>query len=56
METGEGDPIVLMHGTLATSYLWRNVIRHLEGLGRCLADLPLKLSMPNERIFGTLSA
>ncbi len=37
VEAGEGDPIVFLHGTPATSYLWRNVIPHLEGLGRCLA-------------------
>ena len=36
IEAGEGDPIVFLHGTPATSYLWRNVIPHLEGLGRCL--------------------
>ena len=36
-EKGEGPPIVLLHGNPATSYLWRNVIPHLEGLGRCLA-------------------
>ncbi len=37
VEAGEGDPIVLLHGNPATSYLWRNVIPHLESLGRCLA-------------------
>ncbi len=28
---------MLLHGNPATSYIWRNVIPHLEGLGRCLA-------------------
>ena len=37
IEAGEGAPIVLLHGNPVTSYLWRNVIPHLEGLGRCLA-------------------
>ncbi len=37
VEAGEGDPIVFLHGTPPTSYLWRNVIPHLEGHGRCLA-------------------
>ncbi|MEW5913554.1 MAG: haloalkane dehalogenase [Thermodesulfobacteriota bacterium] len=37
VEAGYGDPIVLLHGNPASSYLWRNVIPHLEGLGRCLA-------------------
>ncbi len=37
IDTGEGDPIVFLHGNPTTSYLWRNVIPHLEGQGRCLA-------------------
>ncbi len=36
-EAGEGAPIVLLHGNPTSSYLWRNVIPHLEGLGRCIA-------------------
>jgi len=37
VDTGEGDPIVFLHGNPTSSYLWRNVIPHLAGLGRCLA-------------------
>jgi haloalkane dehalogenase len=37
VESGVGDPIVLLHGNPTSSYLWRNVIPHLEPLGRCLA-------------------
>ncbi len=37
VESGEGDPIVLLHGNPTSSYLWRNVIPHLAPLGRCLA-------------------
>jgi haloalkane dehalogenase len=37
VEAGSGDPIVLLHGNPTSSYLWRNVIPHLEGLGRCIA-------------------
>ncbi len=37
VEVGEGDPIVLLHGNPTSSYLWREVIPHLEGLGRCIA-------------------
>ncbi len=37
IDTGAGDPIVLLHGNPTSSYLWRNVIPHLAGLGRCLA-------------------
>jgi haloalkane dehalogenase len=37
VETGSGAPIVFLHGNPTSSYLWRNVIPHCEGLGRCLA-------------------
>jgi haloalkane dehalogenase len=37
VEAGTGDPIVLQHGNPTSSYLWRNIIPHLEGLGRCIA-------------------
>ncbi len=37
IDTGEGKPIVFLHGNPTSSYLWRNVIKEVEGLGRCLA-------------------
>lgn len=37
VERGEGDPIVFLHGNPTSSYLWRNVIPHLEPFGRCIA-------------------
>ncbi len=37
VEIGVGDPIVFLHGNPTSSYLWRNVIPHLESVGRCLA-------------------
>jgi len=37
VDAGEGNPIVFLHGNPTSSYLWRNVIPHLEKLGRCLA-------------------
>jgi len=37
VDTGDGDPIILLHGNPTSSYLWRNVIPHLTGLGRVLA-------------------
>ncbi|MDG2502734.1 MAG: haloalkane dehalogenase [Porticoccaceae bacterium] len=37
IEEGEGDPIVLLHGNPTSSYLWRNVIPELAGLGRVIA-------------------
>ncbi|MGI8938747.1 MAG: haloalkane dehalogenase [Iamia sp.] len=36
-ETGEGDPIVFLHGNPTSSYLWRNVIPHLSDGARCIA-------------------
>src|SRR5262244_3260901 len=37
VEAGQGDPIVLLHGNPTSSYLWRNVLPHLQPLGRCIA-------------------
>lgn len=37
VDTGTGDPIVFLHGNPTSSYIWRNIIPHLSGLGRCLA-------------------
>ena len=37
VDVGAGDPIVFLHGNPTSSYLWRNIIPHLAGLGRCLA-------------------
>ena len=37
VDTGEGDPVVFLHGNPTSSYLWRNVIPHLSGQARCLA-------------------
>lgn len=36
VEQGQGDPIVLLHGNPTSSYLWRNIVPHLSGLGRCI--------------------
>jgi haloalkane dehalogenase len=37
VDTGAGEPVVFLHGNPTSSYLWRNVIPHVEGLGRGLA-------------------
>jgi haloalkane dehalogenase len=37
VDVGRGDPIVFLHGNPTSSYLWRNVMPHLEGLGRLIA-------------------
>ena len=37
VELGSGDPILFQHGNPTSSYLWRNVMPHVEDLGRCIA-------------------
>jgi len=37
VDVGEGDPIVFLHGNPMSSYLWRNIIPHVVGQGRCIA-------------------
>jgi haloalkane dehalogenase len=37
VDQGSGEPIVFLHGNPTSSYLWRNVIPHVQHLGRCIA-------------------
>ncbi len=37
VERGQGNPIIFQHGNPTSSYLWRNIIPHLENQGRCIA-------------------
>jgi haloalkane dehalogenase len=37
VDVGQGKPIVFLHGNPTSSYLWRNVLPHVQSLGRCLA-------------------
>ena len=37
VDYGEGDPIVFLHGNPTSSYLWRNIMPHLEDMGRLIA-------------------
>lgn len=37
VDEGDGDPIVFLHGNPTSSYLWRNVMPGLKGLGRLIA-------------------
>jgi len=37
VESGEGDPIVFLHGNPTSSYLWRDIMPHAIGQGRCIA-------------------
>ena len=36
-ERGEGRPVLFLHGNPTSSYLWRDVVPELEGLGRLIA-------------------
>jgi len=37
VEYGSGDAILFQHGNPTSSYLWRNIMPHCEGLGRLIA-------------------
>jgi haloalkane dehalogenase len=37
IDEGQGDAIVFQHGNPTWSYLWRNIMPHLEGMGRLVA-------------------
>jgi haloalkane dehalogenase len=37
VEVGRGDPIVFLHGNITSSFMWRNVLPHLEDVARCIA-------------------
>jgi len=34
---GVGDPILFLHGNITQSYMWRNIIPHVESMARCIA-------------------
>mgnify|MGYP000336108952 CR=1 FL=1 len=37
IESGEGDPILLLHGLPANTYLWRNIIPHIDDNKKVIA-------------------
>ena len=37
VEAGKGDPILFIHGNPSWSYIWRNIIPHVEKHGRAIA-------------------
>jgi pimeloyl-ACP methyl ester carboxylesterase len=54
--TGEGPPIVFVHGVLVNANLWRNVVPRLEGFTRVTLDLPLAshtIPMPKDMDYGS---
>ena len=36
-DEGDGPPVVFLHGNPTSSYLWRNIMPHVAGLGRAIA-------------------
>lgn len=36
-DIGSGDPLVFLQGNPTSSFLWRNIIPHLQSSGRCIA-------------------
>jgi haloalkane dehalogenase len=37
VDEGQGDPIVFLHGNPTFSYVWRNILPYVQGLGRIIA-------------------
>lgn len=37
VDEGQGEPIVFVHGNPTYSYIWRNIMPHVQGLGRIIA-------------------
>ena len=37
VDTGDGIPVVFLHGNPTSSYLWRNIMPHVAPVARCLA-------------------
>ena len=37
VDAGQGNPIVFLLGNPTSSYLWRNILPHLQSAGRCIA-------------------
>lgn len=37
VDEGVGDPILFLHGNPTSCYLWRNIMPHVAGRGRCIA-------------------
>ena len=36
-DSGEGDPVVFLHGNPTSSYLWRDIVPHVRPHARCIA-------------------
>jgi pimeloyl-ACP methyl ester carboxylesterase len=54
--TGDGPPIVFVHGALVNANLWRKVVPRLDGFTRVTLDLPLgshTIPMPKDMDYGS---
>ncbi len=54
--TGDGPPIVFVHGALVNANLWRKVVPRLHGFTRVTLDLPLgshTIPMPKDMDYGS---
>ncbi len=56
VDAGQGDPIVLLDGNPTSSYLWRNVLPHLEPFGRCYRRRPDRLWVAPETQRSTIGS
>lgn len=48
IDVGSGDPILFLHGNPTWSYLWRNVIPHLQPKARCIAPDLIGMGMSDK--------
>ena len=48
VEAGDGDPILFLHGQPTSSYLWRNIMPHLEHQGRVIAPDNIGFGMSDQ--------
>lgn len=48
VDVEEGDPVVSLHGNPTSSYLWRNVIPHVEPYARWSLACPKELAINGE--------
>jgi haloalkane dehalogenase len=52
-DTGNGDPVVFLHGNPTSSYLWRNIIPHVAPLARCIAPDLIGMGASGKSATGT---
>ena len=53
VDTGRGNPVVFLHGNPTSSFLWRKVIPHVQGVGRCLAPDLVGMGQSGKAVAGS---